>query len=119
MTEETKSGHLVEEALRLGANKKMSDHNFKLSRRVNGWDVEMDYFGTPEDTATLLAALDGIFGPAPQASPAAAATPATTENGGTPPSCPRHNVLMRVSKYGGFYCTAQDPEGGYCDQKVR
>jgi len=119
MTEPIKSGHLVEEALRLGATRKRTDHNFKLSRKVNGWDVEMDYFGTPEDTATLIAALDGIFGPAPQSAPAATATPAATGSGEAAPACPVHNDPMRVSKYGGFYCTKSDAEGNYCDQKVR
>ena len=96
----------------------MTDHNFKLSRNVNGWNLEMDHFGTPEDMASFISSLDGIFGPATAAPAAVAAAPAAA-SGGPVPACPVHNDDMRVSKYGGFYCTKQDAEGNYCDQKVR
>lgn len=56
--------------------------------------------------------------PAPAASAAQPAKPRILDNAGNPP-CPRHARPMRQSKFGGWYCTAQEPDGSYCDEQIR
>lgn len=53
----------------------------------------------------------------PNPTPAATgAAPAT----GQPPMCPLHNRPMKVSNYGGWFCTFADPTTGEkCKQKVK
>lgn len=33
------------------------------------------------------------------------------------PLCKVHNVDMKPSKFGGFYCTQQNADGSYCKEK--
>lgn len=35
------------------------------------------------------------------------------------PICPVHNLEMKVSKFGGFYCTAQNDDESYCKHKIK
>lgn len=34
------------------------------------------------------------------------------------PNCPTHGQPMKVSKFGGFYCTVQNDDESYCKEKV-
>lgn len=47
--------------------------------------------------------------------PPAIAAPAD----GSAPTCPAHQVKMRPSSYGGWYCTRKDDAGNYCKHKAR
>lgn len=43
----------------------------------------------------------------------------TPAAGDSVPMCPDHQVPMRKSKYGGYYCGRKTADGGYCKRKVK
>ena len=69
----------------------------------------------PDGVDVQIATTPAQNGPQTAAAPAAASTGAT-------PACPRHgSEKVKVSKFGGWYCTAQDDseEKGYCAWKAK
>lgn len=35
------------------------------------------------------------------------------------PVCPTHGTALKVSKFGGWYCSEQNPDGSYCKFKLK
>ena len=125
-----KPSHLVDEFNKIEAEKAeaavdSNEYTFKISRPVRGWTISMDVVGTAEDALAFMDGLDGLFGGAVANAPAQTAAPVSTYDApvteGEEPMCPKHNVAMRSSKFGGFYCTAADTDNsnGYCREKIK
>lgn len=72
---------------------------------------------TVPDGVTVEPQVTTTAGNGPQAVASVAAAPT-----GAPPACPRHGGdKVKVSKFGGWYCTATDDneEKGYCTWKAK
>lgn len=114
------SGHLAEEAIRLGAVP-MSDTQYdtELSRTVKGYAYTVRILATPEETLSFINQLDGLYGPAEPVREQRSQTAQPAQQG--TPNCPKHGTPMASSKFGGFYCREKDPstEKGFCIEKVK
>jgi len=77
------------------------------------------------DRNPYLATEPGCHEPPGRAEPVASTEPAQAEPTAEPPLCPVHNVRMKRSKYGGWYCPVKiaDDDGTgkpvYCKQRVK
>ncbi len=116
----------------------MPDHNFSFDADITSplgvrqmIHIRAD---TVEEWKQRLSEAGGLFPAlvsqqaAAAPAPAAAAPPPRPRvldpptgragNAGNPP-CPVHERPMRESKWGGWHCTAQEPDGSYCGEKIR
>jgi len=110
----------------------MPDHNFAFDADFTGPSGVRQMVHIRADTVELwqarLSEAGALFpglisqqataAPAAPAATQAPARPRVLDNAGNPP-CPRHEIPMRNSKFGGWYCSAQEADDSYCGEKVR
>lgn len=82
-----------------------------------GWTITVTAADMSADQFVDLLTRKGFTQTNPTTAPVA--NPSATPTGETP-MCPLHNRRMKVSNYGGWFCTFSDPSTGEkCKQKVK
>ena len=116
---------LVKEALRLGCIMTGIENVFEwtLTKRNfgGGWDASVTLQGTPEEVAQFTQSMNGVLGGTTVVTPSAPTNQPMTPDAdaGELPDCPAGHGPMRVSKFGGWFCSFSLGDAGFCQEKVK
>ena len=86
----------------------------------SGFVFQVEFNDTPISAVVSILQKRGCV-PATASTPAARASGVTERGADGVPICPKHGQKMKVSQYGGYFCTAADPDttNGKCKEKVK
>ena len=116
---------LVKEAIKLGWTMTEIRNNFEwtLTKKNfgGGWDASVTLQGTPEEVALFTQSMNGVLGGTTAVTPSAPTNQPVTPDTDTGeiPDCPVGHGPMRVSKFGGWFCSLSLGDAGFCQEKVK
>lgn len=122
---------LVKEALKLGwimtEVKNIFEWTLTKKNFGGGWDASVTLQGSPEEVAQFTQTINGVLGGTTIVTPNASTNQPVIPDAdmGEAPDCPAGHGPMRVSKFGGWFCSFNlgyklpDGKDAFCQEKVK